>query len=59
MIDMTLVHLFNFHLVNYTKMRKSKNEFKTLVFGTDSYHLYLLHITYICCIFATLLVWFY
>ena len=25
-------------------MRKSKNEFKTLVFGTDSYHVYLLHI---------------
>ena len=48
-----LVHLLHFHLVNYIKIRKSKNEFKTLVFDTGSHHLYKLHITHICCIFAT------
>ena len=48
-----LVHLFNFHLVIYIKMRKSKNEFKTLDFSI------LIATTYICCIFATLLVWIY
>ena len=40
-----LVHLFNFHLVNYIKMRESKNEFKTLVFSI------LIATTYICYIF--------
>ena len=40
-----LVHLFNFHLVNYIKMRESKNEFKTLVFSI------LIVTTYICYIF--------
>ena len=54
-----LVHLLYFHLVNYIKMRKFKNEFKTVFIDTDIHYLYLLHISYICCIFATLLVWFY